>query len=64
MQTLNNDDCFPSFDYRVCLYCKKNDITSPNLCKYENYKKPSLSNSNNSNIDEDGFIVTKEHTYG
>ena len=31
-----DDSIFPPFDHRVCLRCKKNDLTSPNYCKYSN----------------------------
>jgi len=60
---LQDDSIFPPFDHRVCLRCKKNDLTSPNHCKYSNLQKlEDLSfQSNKSSM---SYKVSKNHIYG
>jgi len=58
-----DDSIFPPFDHRVCLRCKKNDLTSPNHCKYSNLQKlEDLSfQSHKSSM---SYKVSKNHIYG
>jgi len=58
-----DDSIFPPFDHRVCLRCKKNDLTSPSYCKYSNLQKlEDLSmHSNKSSV---GYKISKSHIYG
>lgn len=64
MQTEYTDDSiFPPFDYRICLRCKHNDLSSPEYCKYANIQNlDDLSfHSNKSQIT---YKISKIHIYG
>lgn len=62
VQTANIDEAlFPPFDRRVCLRCKKNDMISPNYCKFENIQSiDELSSCSG----RSSYKVSKQHIYG
>ncbi|CAD8046005.1 unnamed protein product [Paramecium sonneborni] len=60
-----NEDIFPPFDHRICLRCKKNDMISPNFCKFKEVNQfTDLSNSQGSASRLKSSRVLKEHIYG
>ena len=64
MQTEKSDEIlFPQFDKRVCLRCKKNDIISPNFCKYENFQNMEDLRKN-SETKKLSHKTSKNHIYG
>lgn len=58
-----DDSIFPPFDHRVCLRCRKNDLTSPSYCKYANIQKLE-DLSFQSQKSSGSYKVSKNHIYG
>lgn len=55
---------FPPFDKRICLRCKKNDMISPNYCKYDNIQSIDELSVSTSSKHKVQYKVSKAHIYG
>lgn len=58
-----DEDIFPPFDHRVCLRCKKNDMLSPNYCRFNNIQSIKDISSFSLNT-KTSFKVYNKHRYG